>query len=123
MMELSSSWGSEFYSEYCDDIIQAFARAGSKIEKPGSWAEVSRVTSARTTGNFPLVGEGSTHETLTILHTLRVDGLKPANNGMNTMNQPEMSLAYGLNGNVYRDAVEWTTMLNLGDQWIPSSDI
>ena len=49
------------------------------FDKPGSWREVSRAVSARTTGNFPLIAEGSTHESLVTLHTdrpLKVDGLK-----------------------------------------------
>ena len=87
------------------------------ITKPGSWREVSRVVSARTTGNFPLVSEGDSHNTLTTLHSdrpLKVDGIKSVNNGPHTMNQPEMSLAYGLNGNVFRDSVEWTTTHMVG---------
>ena len=37
-------------------------------------------------------------------------------------NQPEMNLAYGLNGNVYRESVEWTTTDAFGAE-IKSWDI
>ena len=108
MMELSSLWGPKYYDDYCLAIQQAFQKTGSSIRRPGSWREVNRAVSARTTGNFPLVAEGSTHESLTTLHTdrpLKVDGLKSIDNSKCTMNQPEMSLAYGLDGNVFRDTI------------------
>ena len=79
--------------------MNAFENSGSSITKPGNWREVSRSVGARTTGDFPLVSEGVTHETLTTLHTdlpLKADGIKAINNGSCAMNQPEMNLAYGL---------------------------
>ena len=125
MMELSSQWGPEYYENYCSDVVNAFENSGSSITKPGNWREVSRSVGARTTGDFPLVSEGVTHETLTTLHTdlpLKADGIKAINNGSCAMNQPEMNLAYGLNGNVYRESVEWTTTDAFGAE-IKSWDI